>query len=213
MVMSRARRDTPGRRRWLRLRALLAGGLVLGVGSAATLAAWNDSEHASGTLTTSTFGIEGSVNGGSFAEHATAATAAQMQFDPDLPGLSPGESGFLQFSVRTTADSTAGGTVSLQTPRISPAASVLTAVITYGVRIMPAGAGCDDALFSNDAAPVIVPNGTALSAAVGENSRELQPAAGNTVDYCARVSMLASAGNGVQGETMTATWQFLAESA
>lgn len=205
--------DGRTRTRWLRLRALLAGGLVLGIGSAATLAAWNDTEYASGTLTTSTFGIEGSANGGPFAEHATSDTAAEMEFDPDLPELSPGTSGFLRFSVRTTADSTVGGTVSLQTPSISPAASELTAVLTYGVRIAPDGASCDAALFSNSSAPVIVPNGTALSTPVGENARNLEPAAGNSVDYCARVSMLASAGNEVQGETLTATWQFLAESA
>nr|WP_210418359.1 SipW-dependent-type signal peptide-containing protein [Ruania zhangjianzhongii] len=200
-----------GRSRWLRLRALLAGGLVLGVGGAVTLAAWNDSEYASSTVTASTFGIEGSVNGGGWSEHESADGAAQLEFDPALPLISPGQSGFLQFSVRTTADATAGGAVSLQTPSLAGSAA-LQAALEYAVRVVPDGSACDAALFENGGASVIVPNGTALDAAVPENASELAPEAGNAVDYCVRISMVAGAGNDVQGESATATWQFLAES-
>ena len=46
------RRTTRRRRRRSRMiRAILAGGLVLGVGTAVTLAAWNDSEFVTGTFT------------------------------------------------------------------------------------------------------------------------------------------------------------------
>ena len=211
-ALRRARRERPGGRRWLRLRALLAGGLVLGVGGAVTLAAWNDSEYASSTLTASTFGIEGSVNGGDWSEHPTADDAAQLVFDPELPLLSPGQSGFLQFSVRTTADATAGGAVSLQTPVLQGSAALQEA-LEYAVRVVPDGSGCDAALFEQVGVEVIVPNGTALDAGVPENASELAPEAGNAVDYCVRISMIAGAGNEVQGETLTATWQFLAESA
>lgn len=206
-----ARRERPGRSRWLRLRALLAGGLVLGVGGAVTLAAWNDSEYASSTVTASTFGIEGSVNGGDWAEHATADDAAQLEFDPALPLLSPGQSGYLQFSVRTTADATAGGAVSLQTPSLEGSAALQEA-LEYAVRVIPDGSACAAALFEEAGAEVIVPNGTALDAAVPENATELAPEAGNAVDYCVRISMIADASNDVQGESATATWQFLAES-
>ena len=211
-AVRRARRERPGGSRWLRLRALLAGGLVLGVGGAVTLAAWNDSEYASSTVTASTFGIEGSANGGPFAEHATADGAAQLVFDPALPLLSPGQDGFLQFSVRTTTDATAGGAVSVQTPTLQGSAE-LQGALEYAVRVMPDGSGCDAALFEGAGADVIVPNGTALDATVPENASELAPEAGNAVHYCVRISMIADAGNEVQGETLTATWQFLAESA
>lgn len=207
-----AHRDRPGRSRWLRLRALLAGGLVLGVGGAVTLAAWNDSEYASSTVTASTFGIEGSVNGAAWSEHASADGAAQLEFDPALPLISPGQSGFLQFSVRTTAPSTAGGAVSLQTPSLDGSAA-LQAALQYAVRVLPEGSACDAALFGNGGADVIVPNGTALDATVPENTSELAPEAGSIVGYCVRISMLADAGNDAQGQTVTATWQFLAESA
>ena len=62
----------------MRLRAVLAGGLVLGIGTTATLAAWNDSEYATTTVTASRFGIVGNTNGGAFTEHATSAAAATM---------------------------------------------------------------------------------------------------------------------------------------
>ncbi|UFU06512.1 SipW-dependent-type signal peptide-containing protein [Ruania halotolerans] len=200
-----------GRRTWLRVRALLAGGLVLGFGAAATVAAWNDSEFASGTVTASTFGIEGSVNGGTYAEHATSGEAATLAFSPALPALSPGDAGFMQFSVRTTAASTTGGTVGMQTPVVG-GSSTLADALRYAVRVIPAGSACDAALFSNASAPVIVGNETALTAAVAANSRPLDAAAANEVSYCVRISMLTTAPTTVQGQTTTMTWQFLATS-
>src|SRR5690606_31735774 len=56
------------RRRSRMIRALLAGGLVLGVGTAVTLAAWNDSEFASGTFRAGTFDLEGSTDGTTFSQ-------------------------------------------------------------------------------------------------------------------------------------------------
>lgn len=207
--------DLPQRRRggWLRLRALLAGGVVLGLGSAATLAAWNDSEYASSTVSASTFGLEGSANGEPFTEHATLEDAAELAFAPPLPQMSPGQSGFLRFSVRTTTSSSVGGTVSLQTPTLSTdGTTALRDALRYGVRVMPGGSSCDAALFTNPSAPVIVPNDSLLTASVPANARNLQAAAGSTVDYCARLSMISSADNAAQGRTLTVTWQFLAES-
>ena len=43
------------------IRAILAGGIVLGVGAAVTLAAWNASEFATGTFQAGTFTIEGAT--------------------------------------------------------------------------------------------------------------------------------------------------------
>src|SRR5690606_23874046 len=56
-----------------KVRALLAGGVVLGIGAAATLAAWNDSEYAGATFTAGSFNLEGAVDGadGSYTDHAS----------------------------------------------------------------------------------------------------------------------------------------------
>ena len=50
--------------------AVLAGGLVLGVGVAVTLAAWNDSEFATGTFTAGSFNLEGSTTGDTDAAYS-----------------------------------------------------------------------------------------------------------------------------------------------
>lgn len=60
------------RRGWTKARALLAGGLVLGVGAAVTLAAWTDNEWVRGVFGTGTFGIEGSTDGSAFSDNPTS---------------------------------------------------------------------------------------------------------------------------------------------
>ncbi|UFU03019.1 SipW-dependent-type signal peptide-containing protein [Ruania suaedae] len=201
----------PRRTRLLRLRALLAGGLVLGLGSAVTLAAWNDSEYATTTVTASTFGVVGSVNGGAFSEHPTSGSAATLAFSPAVPAFSPGTAGYTSFGVRTTASSTVGGSVTMQTPTIAGPAALQNAM-RYAVRLIPSGSSCNAALFTNTSAPVIVPNETALATAVLPNARPLTAAAGSTVSFCVRMSMIAGASTDAQGQTLIATWQFLATS-
>lgn len=51
--------------------AVLAGGVVLGVGVGVTLAAWNDSEFATGTFTAGSFNLEGSTTSATadYADH------------------------------------------------------------------------------------------------------------------------------------------------
>ncbi|UWF76726.1 MULTISPECIES: SipW-dependent-type signal peptide-containing protein [Microbacterium] len=56
MTRTRRGRREARRLRFRRIQALLAGGLVLGVGAAATLAAWNDTEHGSATFTAGRLG-------------------------------------------------------------------------------------------------------------------------------------------------------------
>lgn len=73
-------------------RAILAGGVVLGVGATMTLAAWSDSEWATGTFGTGGFTFQGSTDGTAFSEHATPATAATLSFTLDASDLTPGAS-------------------------------------------------------------------------------------------------------------------------
>ena len=51
--------------------AVLAGGLVLGVGTAVTLAAWNDSEFATGDFAAGTFVFQGSTDNETFEDHTS----------------------------------------------------------------------------------------------------------------------------------------------
>jgi predicted ribosomally synthesized peptide with SipW-like signal peptide len=84
--------DHDSRRRGRRkIAALLAGGLVAGVGTMATLASWNDSEFASGTFTAGHFDLEGSTDGGrTYSQHPTAEEAGVLNFELPVTNLSPG---------------------------------------------------------------------------------------------------------------------------
>lgn len=78
-----------------KVRAIAAGGAVLGLGAVVTLAAWSDSEFAEGIFGTGTFGIEASTADGEYGEHATESEALQLAFPLDEGetnvDLAPGE--------------------------------------------------------------------------------------------------------------------------
>ncbi|WP_449278286.1 SipW-dependent-type signal peptide-containing protein [Leucobacter sp. GX24907] len=96
------------RRGWTKARAVLAGGLVLGVGAAITLAAWTDQEWVSGVFGSGTFGIEGSANGGAFGEHPTDTQAADLSFalgTGEADALTPGDEVYGGFAVQLIAGS------------------------------------------------------------------------------------------------------------
>lgn len=63
-------------------RAIAAGGAVLGLGTAITLAAWSDNEWAKGTFSTAQFGIEGSNTSATdgFSNHTTSDAALALDF-------------------------------------------------------------------------------------------------------------------------------------
>ena len=105
-------------------RAILAGGVVLGVGATMTLAAWSDSEWATGTFGTGGFTFQGSTTGqeGSFADHPEGDPAA-LSFTLDANNLTPGDSVTAPFWVKATG---AGATVTVKKPTLASAPSNLT---------------------------------------------------------------------------------------
>ncbi|MFD6855996.1 SipW-dependent-type signal peptide-containing protein [Rhodococcus sp. NPDC060090] len=77
-----------------KIRAVLASGLVLGVGAAITLAAWSDTVWGSSQFGTtgSDFNIQGSFdNGATWGEYLTPETAGTMTFAQQAEALVPGE--------------------------------------------------------------------------------------------------------------------------
>ncbi|MGO4650959.1 MULTISPECIES: SipW-dependent-type signal peptide-containing protein [unclassified Arthrobacter] len=184
------------------MRAILAGGLVLGAGCTLTLAAWNDSEFAAGTFTASSFQIESSVNsGGAWLAHPTSGSAATMAFS--AAGMSPSTVNYAPIWIRTTAGSLSG-TLTLQGASNNNAA--LAAALAYRVVRYSSGS-CDSSQFTAGASYLVgtsastVPLTTAGAAtAVAANS--LSP-----TQMCFEVTMLASADNSLQGASVTATWE------
>ncbi|MDL9978993.1 SipW-dependent-type signal peptide-containing protein [Microbacterium candidum] len=212
------RRDRARRRRrlrWMRARALLAGGLVLGVGASITFAAWTDSEYATTTVASGRFGIVGAVNGGStFTDHATTP-GATLTFSPALTAVYPGSgAGFTTVQIRTAAVAAGGfdsvpGVVRMQTS--TAATGNLASALVYAVRVVPSGSSCNEALFANATAPVIVPNATPLTTSVPtapDMPQTLQAAGGSTVTFCVRIELPTTAPDTSQNGTASVVWLF-----
>lgn len=191
------------RLRLRRARALLASGLVLGVGGAVTLAAWNDSEHSQATFTASTFNIEGSVDGSAYAQHDTSGTAAVMQFGTAAASLSPGAVAFARLQVRTTANSIAGTAVLTANGENSAG---LGQYLRYGVRQLPAGLTCNAQNYEAAGSVAIVPPNTPLHQNGTGVSRPLAAAGASPINYCFRVTMQPETPTGQQGASMNARW-------
>jgi predicted ribosomally synthesized peptide with SipW-like signal peptide len=111
------RKGTPRRGK---VRALLAGGLVLGVGSVATLAAWTDTEWVWGggqgdgdNLGTSTFEMEQNTTGDPDGwEQQESAPGGQLRFSVNATNLVPGDTVYAPLQLRVIAGSD-GGVVTL----------------------------------------------------------------------------------------------------
>lgn len=191
-----------GRRsRSRRIRAVLAGGLVFGVGATMTLAAWNDSEYSSATFTAGRFDIIGAVDGATFSTHPVGTPAA-LTFSAPFNAMVPGSTVYALFSVKTANPSVAG---SLQLSVASTAGTGLGTYLRYGVRTI-AGTSCTAATYP--AGTVVVADNSAISTA-GTGTQAVAANGGSTVNYCIAVTLPASADNGAQGLTAVQTWQIL----
>ena len=196
-----------------RIRALLAGGLVLGVGAAMTLAAWNDSEYGTATFTAGRFDIVGATDGATFSSHATAGAAAALSFTVAPTAMVPGTTTYALFSVKTANPSAAG---TLQLTAGTPGGTGLASYLTYGVRLVPTAAtpslSCTAATYAAASAStsVVVADGSALTVSGAPTTTVPQAVTANggtQLNYCVAVTLPTTAANGAQGLTMTQTWQ------
>lgn len=187
-----------------RIRALLAGGLVLGIGATAVLAAWNDSEFAQGTFTAGTFNMQGSTDGTTFADHATAAAAAPLSFTVNPATLSPGDTVFAPFAVRLAAGTTNAAVVTVS----SEATTGTIANLSYSL-VAPTAFGCAAGTTGEE----LVPAATALDTVPAETTFALPAGAAGAAGEAVNLCFAVTAGAGLtQGQTATATWEFAAVS-
>lgn len=108
-------------------KALLAGGVVLGLGAAVTLAAWSDDVFANGIFNTGTFELEGNVTATGNVTNTTSDwkkydgatnsdTDADLVFNKEISNkstLSYGEPVFAPIALRLSGDTTVDATVRL----------------------------------------------------------------------------------------------------
>lgn len=179
---------------------MLAGGLVFGIGAAATLAAWNDSEFGNATFTAGRFDIVGATDGTTFSSHATAGAAAALNFQLPPTAMAPGTTTYALFSVKTANPSVAGV---LQLTAGTPGGTGLAPYLTYGVRTI-AGTACNATTYP--AGTSVVADGSALTAA-GTSTQTVSANGAAQVNYCFAVTLPTTAANAAQGLTMTQTWQ------
>lgn len=206
--------STQMRRLSLRIRAILAGAIVIGVGATATLASWTDSEFETATFSSSVFNTESSVQGGAYADN-NVAPGPSVTFAGS--GFSPGTIGYIQVLVRTKATSSAG-TVSLSGATLGGAdTATLGAAFVY--RVVRTTATCNATAFTGS--PTFVVGGAAtyraltLAQEVGVTNNlgaATAVAPGAATGFCFEVTLPAGAPNTLQGKTATATWQLTATS-
>ncbi|WP_424936301.1 MULTISPECIES: SipW-dependent-type signal peptide-containing protein [Bacteria] len=200
----RQRREEVRRIRWRRARAILASGLVLGVGTAVTLAAWNDAEYGAATFTAGRFGIVGATDGSTFTEHSSVGAAATLSFQAPPTAMAPGQTVYTLFSVKTLNPSVAG---TVQLLAGTPTGG-LAGMLRYGVRAI-GGTTCNATSYA--AGTAVVPDGSAL-ATNGSGSLPLPADGASAVSYCFAITLPSGADNSAQGQTMSQTWQFSAVS-
>lgn len=188
-----------------RIRAVLAGGLVLGVGATMTLAAWNDSEYATATFTAGRFDIVGAADGATFSSHATTGTAAALTFVAAPTAMAPGTTTYALYSVKTANPSIAG---TLQWSAGTPGGTGLATYLTYGVRTI-SGTACNSSTYPGGTA--VVADGSAL-AANGATTQTVSANGGSQINYCVAVTLPLTAPNAAQSLTMSQTWQVLGTS-
>lgn len=195
----------PTAARGRKIRALLAGGLVLGVGAVVTLAAWTDQEWAVGTFGAGSFNIEGSTDGTTFTDHASQAGAATLGFEVGADNLTPGDTVAAPFVLRTDATTTYDATVVL-TSAIGEGDNA--ANLTYGITQVATAADCVEGATGT----AVVPAGTSLDSFAGASEFTLTAgdgAAGTPATLCFQVTAGEDLAQGAPG---TANWEFTATS-
>lgn len=204
---SQRRAERKQRRR--KIQALAAGGLVLGVGASATLAAWTDHQTTAGEFTTGQFALEANTHGTEWTN------SNEMQFE-DV-ALAPGQSVYAPVVLRSSADTTVEGTVTVSG---SGATDGLNSSLRFrSVTVAPAASAadvsCSADTFTAANDPVFTSDGGYLAMngdVQAETGQRLEARQAETITYCFEVQLDADAGNDTQDLSADYTWTFNAQS-
>ncbi|UYP18328.1 SipW-dependent-type signal peptide-containing protein [Rhodococcus sp. Z13] len=197
-----------------KVRAILASGLVLGVGAAVTLAAWNDSVWGSSTFGTgdSQWNLQGFTPAeNAWEDFVQEGDAATMTFLPDNDALVPQEPVFSVFGLHEQYGNL-GATIGLEKGNITGSTDLadeidITATLVSGATTATPAA-CDatttgDVLFSG-------PLSSALASAA--DAITLAPEGYAWVCFKAELSEDAAGDLALQDQQVTATWVFNGQS-
>ncbi|TLM86495.1 hypothetical protein FDW83_01735 [Pseudarthrobacter sp. NamE2] len=216
--------------RWTKGRALLAGGLVLGVGAAATLAAWTDDEWVFGgsgngdgtgpnTPGTGVYRMQQNTwAGASGAVKWTDekdANGGALTFTVDPGKLIPGKTVYSPMQLRTVAGSEAldvslAEGIQSALNRGADNSQALYAALTYGVFKGVGKAACEAGTVSGGSE--VVPAGSALTTAsattfpLAAGTDAATP--GEPENLCFALTLPATASADLQGLNTVPVWRF-----
>lgn len=189
-----------------KVRALLAGGLVLGVGAAVVLAAWTDDEFVTGIFSAGQFDLQGSTDGVTFADHESVGGAASLSFSVPVTELAPDDTVYAGFWVRLAEGTT--DPASLELVGFSGSGTATTQ-LEYTIHAIAASATCDaTTAVGTPIASGSLDDTTATSTEVALTA-PAAAAPGAAEQLCFAVTAGASL---EQGTSATGTWQFTATS-
>ena len=202
-------------RTFTKVRAVLAGALVLGVGSSMTLASWTDQEYATGSFSASRFNTESTIDNSTWADN-TSAPGPSITFTGS--GMSPDTHRYGYVLVRGKANSVAG-TLTFAAPTVNngtDTAPLLGSALQYRAVAITA-AGCTSTSFTSGSPTWIVggpstysPLATAGPTTVALTAATASPSA--PAGYCFDVYLPAGADTGLQGKSTAVTWHITATS-
>jgi predicted ribosomally synthesized peptide with SipW-like signal peptide len=187
---------TPGGKRLAgrKVAAVLAGGLVFGVGALATLASWNDSEAAKATFDAGVFRLQGSLDGVRYTDHSSLP-GGKLAFSSPFADLHPGSVVYAPFALQLTSDTTSDATVVISATSVDTVSG-----LSYQL-VRASSFGCDAATTGTS-----LVTSSVVGAITGAAAFELtRTGATNTAYLCFKVT---ADGTLKQGQTGTGIWQF-----
>lgn len=180
-----------------KIRAVLALGTVVGLGTVFTLAAWTDTAVTSGTFSTGTVDIK--IDGAD-----NPPTVASLS----LTNAKPGDVTYAPVTV--TNEGSINFTYTMSPAITTPSASspLLESVLTLAVVKVADTGSCVAGAFTAPADPLISP-ARALNITTATAARPLVATTGSEV-LCFRVELPSTADTAVQNQTTTASFTFVA---
>ncbi|MFJ3958196.1 SipW-dependent-type signal peptide-containing protein [Arthrobacter sp. NPDC090010] len=210
-----------------KVRAILAGGLVLGVGAVFTLAAWTDNEwvfgqndNGTGGPGTAVYHMEqntwtGTAGAAAWSDQG-AKNGGALTFTVNADKLLPGSTVYAPMQLRSAAGSqalTATLAEGVQaTPVVDPTNnSALYGALTYSLKSGVTKAQCNAAGFAGGGTvlvaagqPLTATSATPISLPAGADSST----AGTGVDLCFALTLPTTADSSLQGKATTPLWRF-----
>lgn len=197
-----------------KVRALLASGLVLGVGAAVTLAAWNDSVWGNAQFGTgeNAWNVQGSFDDGATWDEYITNPGGDILFDPGFDNLAPGQTVTAVVGLRENgggdldAEIDMPAAVAREGSTNGPAASNLDEALRMTVTNMGATVGTCDAT-TQSGTPLVTNQPVSTGTFAG-----LTIAAGTEAYLCFAVTLPAGTSPNGLDNSVEVAWEFQAES-